>query len=1205
MPSNSQDIAMLARKLNDELAAGSLPPAFAKLYSQHTRLRTGQPSLSVWGQYEAADRLDDAMRLIEAAFICQETGSGDWQSAMCRAGELMEWLSHPQLALTDIPVRLLAASAYQIAGYPARASALLADAQGEDNHSEIVRCLLKADFVGLLQRVSALWGVSGLTRLASQSRELPWREPNELGRALHEWIVWETTSALGLLCAFMRWGSQPRLEMALSKLDSVAKFAIHGDDPYAWFLAKLCAFTARTYVSESLRQRLPGLVEGTNADGKDAFERYARLCYLSNRALTWPSQARGIEKLISTGSFALCTPTGSGKTMVAELAIVQSLFASRASEEMSPEVELPQPIAIYLVPSRALAAEVESKLSRVLRRLSGGRVVVTGLYGGTDWGPTDAWLTADDRTVLICTYEKGEALIRFLGPHFIHRVSLVVVDEAHKVQFDGNLGALREAESRPLRLETLGARLLMHLRPENSKIIALSAVASGCEKALANWITNDDSAVPVSAFYRSTRQLVGRLECQPGRRFEILYDVLDGASLKFADIEGDSTPYIPNPFPLYPPAPSCETNNPGPEVQLRPYLFWAALQLAKPDENGERHSVLISVPQHPEYYATALLRLLDSDWANVDDMPDFFSLPTDPGKIEVWSKCLRSCEDYFGPESNEFRLLRKGIILHHGKMPGLTARLLIEVVEARIAQVVIATSTLSEGVNLPFETVLIPTVQRGQSYIDSREFTNLVGRAGRPGHGTEGRTLVLMRPKPPARKPDWRIENARKAYFKLIGALKPKTDACEIEAESPLAALVSSLRAQWNELNPTGSETDFVSWLEFTAPLSFKGVDDPDNTLCITQTLDSLDSVLLTAIVESEQMTPGDIDKSRLENCLIDFWRRSYAHYASRHEDELEAIFVNRGNAITDNIYPDSVQRTRLYHTSLPPRMGTQLLDLYPDIVKHLESGENYAVSSNEDRLQYVQTAVDLLSQLAKFAPSNPPRGAASWQAVLHWWLDRKSASAPTPNAAQMVNWMNYVQQSFGYRISWGLGSIIALATSEAFSNESHPLTLQDWPRTGLPWAAFWLKELLVWGTLDPVAAFLLAKGLCVTRSESEDAAKAYYESLPDDIAANDIYDPSRIRQWADDLTDSERSTEPGKPFRRIEVALLRDFETTNQHEWRVIPVDAGQYLYWVDPADFPLAASEKPEGWQAEHMNNYDFMLDVSTESVSAERYL
>ncbi len=140
----------------------------------------------------------------------------------------------------------------------------------------------------------------------------------------------------------------------------------------------------------------------------------------------------------------------------------------------------PAPLVMYLVPKRALAAEVESKLQRTIAPLSRQqRVVITGLYGGIDWGPTDAWLTADERTVLICTYEKAEALIRFLGPLFLGRLALVVLDEAHMVRYDGKDDDLRAAESRPLRLESLVARLLTYVPADRGQVIALSAVAAG------------------------------------------------------------------------------------------------------------------------------------------------------------------------------------------------------------------------------------------------------------------------------------------------------------------------------------------------------------------------------------------------------------------------------------------------------------------------------------------------------------------------------------------------------------------------------------------------------------------------------------------------------------------------------------------------------------------------------------------------------
>jgi hypothetical protein len=251
--------------------------------------------------------------------------------------------------------------------------------------------------------------------------------------------------------------------------------------------------------------------------------------------------------------------------------------------------------------------------------------IVTGLYGGTDWGPTDVWLTSEQPTVLICTYEKAEALMKFLGPLFIRRVSLIVLDEAHAVQFDGNKDSLQKAENRSLRLESLSARLFTYIEQNHSRIIALSAVASEIEGALASWVENSTNASPAKTNYRSTRQLIGRLECLPGRRFEIRYDLLDGRKLEFQEGGQADTPFIPNPFPTYPPVPKGKKE--GVEKRLRPYLFWAAMHLAAPDEKGQRRTVLISVTQQIGGYAEDFLKLLNSAWSKVEK-PSFFKDPS-------------------------------------------------------------------------------------------------------------------------------------------------------------------------------------------------------------------------------------------------------------------------------------------------------------------------------------------------------------------------------------------------------------------------------------------------------------------------------------------------------------------------------------------------------------------------------------------------
>ncbi len=974
----------------------------------------------------------------------------------------------------------------------------------------------------------------------------------------------------------------------------------------SWFLAKLCAEVAAVYVKSSLRGYTDELLKEMDPTGKIAIERYLRQCFQQYKTLAWPSQVIGINRLTGYKSFVLCTPTGSGKTTIAELAILQSLFLNFTPE--SPAGDKRVPLALYLVPSRALAAEVESSLSRVLRKLNDPPINVTGLYGGNDWGPTDAWLTADAPTVLICTYEKAEALIRFLGPLFLKRVSLVVIDEAHSIQFDGNFTDLRKAESRSLRLEVLGTRLFTYLDQSKGRVIALSAVASKMQNVLARWVNGEKDARPAETSYRSTRQLIGRLECLPNRSFTIHYDLLDGADLQFEKGSLAETPYISYPFASCPSATKWETKatNKGPEKRLRPYLFWAAMQLANQYHKGQYGAVLISVTQYINGFAEDFLTLLDSIWIN-EVMPIFFVRPQDTKKEELWQRCLRSCEDYFGKASHEYKLLEKGIVVHHGKMPGLMARLLVQIVQERIVHIVLATSTLSEGVNLPIETVLIPSLQRRGNSINAREFSNLVGRAGRPGVGTEGRSLVLLENDQGRNLSEAQeIRRVRRRYFELISEIKGGIEVTDKEtgAQSPLAELLNYLVTQWNQYFPLNNQNQFFEWLEKVAPLDIKGELNEEAGLSVIEAVDTLDSLLISIITELEQIEQEVLTTALLEDRLRQIWQRSYAYYASTEEQKLDEIFVRRGGAINSTIYSDKEQRRRLYRTSLPPRSGDQMLKHYPTIIEHLKTGEEYALWTKEQRFDYIEKTVDLLGKLDRFALNKKAgRKTVVWQDVLRWWLNPASQVAPK-TASDISSWYDYVSQNFGYKFNWGLGSIIALAGDELHGGIIMETSLQDWPLMQLPWIVFWLKELITWGTLEPIAAYLLAKNVKTTRKDAEAAALLYYEErsypLPDELL-----NAATIRNWVDMQYPQNQLVTSNKPFEQINVRLLRDFSKIANKRWRVIPIESESEIHWFDPAGFPLAVCRKPMVWESYYLNTYDFLLNTSNAIVSSSPYL
>jgi hypothetical protein len=412
--------------------------------------------------------------------------------------------------------------------------------------------------------------------------------------------------------------------------------------------------------------------------------------------------------------------------------------------------------------------------------------------------------------------------------------------------------------------------------------------------------------------------------------------------------------------------------------------------------------VLVSIPQKIGDFAKDLLQLIENDWVD-QNLPEIFTPPDDSAKYDLWQRCLRSCEDYFGVDSREYRLLAKGIVAHHGKMPGLMARLLVQLVEEGVVHMILATSTLSEGVNLPFEVVLLPSLRRGQAWMEAGEIANLAGRAGRPGHGTEGKCLVLLND-----AADWSADEARKKYEQLVGALEIAQGDARPDAKtlSPLAELLTSLFRQWSQAAQSTSEPEFLKWLESTAPLA--PAKTVVNTTALIDTLDSLDSVLLAAIVEVESLADAEISAVDLEAKLADIWRRSYAHFAAQHEAILGRWFLKRGQALKEHIYPTPTQRRALYRSGLPPRLGDQLANLYPQVRQHLETGMDYASRDADGKFTFICELVKLLSTHPRFAP--PPKKARTppWEDALRWWLD-PAGPVPSPGPTKVSDWYDYV----------------------------------------------------------------------------------------------------------------------------------------------------------------------------------------------------
>ncbi len=170
-----------------------------------------------------------------------------------------------------------------------------------------------------------------------------------------------------------------------------------------------------------------------------------------------PAQVKAIKQdLLKGKNLLVCTPTASGKTLIAELAGVKSILEGKGK-------------IVYIVPLKALANEKYKDF----KKKYGNLIKVAMSIGDLD--ASDPHLAEYD--LIISTSEKMDSLIRHSAP-WLYNVKTLVVDEIHLMNDPG----------RGPTLEILITMLREILK--NVQIIALSATI-GNPKELSKWLSAD------------------------------------------------------------------------------------------------------------------------------------------------------------------------------------------------------------------------------------------------------------------------------------------------------------------------------------------------------------------------------------------------------------------------------------------------------------------------------------------------------------------------------------------------------------------------------------------------------------------------------------------------------------------------------------------------------------------------------------------
>ncbi|MCB0880524.1 MAG: DEAD/DEAH box helicase [Thermoleophilia bacterium] len=355
----------------------------------------------------------------------------------------------------------------------------------------------------------------------------------------------------------------------------------------------------------------------------------------------------------------------------------------------------PNARVLYIVPSKALVYQVTRDLSRALEPVGITVQAVTPRLADLESDESGA---TDDANVLVLTPEKADLLLR-IGVPFLSDVALTVVDEAHHV----------EADTRGVLLEFYLWRLRM-LTGNTNRYVFLSAVAPNV-KSLAEWMGTHPGGDVVDK--RATRMKVGVFRRRKeGSRWRGFIDYTDGTVNKVISGTLDRS-----------------SSNAG-IAQLAVQLAVAGPVLIVAKGKGTAESIA--------------KKLLD-----VDHVPLTREQLVTPEYRRLDSRLER--EMYASVPMRQ--LVAHGIAYHHAGLPPRVREAVEDAIGRGLIKYVVATTTLGEGVNFPFSSVIVqslatrefPEAGKPASYrvLSVRNFWNIAGRAGRPGYDAEGQVILF------------------------------------------------------------------------------------------------------------------------------------------------------------------------------------------------------------------------------------------------------------------------------------------------------------------------------------------------------------------------------------------------------------------------------------------------------------------------------
>ena len=887
--------------------------------------------------------------LLRASLALKEAG-GDltiWRDGFERAGNFFEALV--QNGATDDVARgfnrVIGAAAYHLAGKSALAFSLMSRAVGEQNLAPVEEAI-----VSLILR--------NLDRLSDQARNWlldPTNNDEVLAQRLNaneldpdDAISSVITSTIYRAFAFFQFalqtGELSLVEQAKSLLESALLLSKRANAVSLWWVSRVAANLIDDLWSNSLHETLPK----QGPSGTQTYEALRRLFIgelytrKTSEVELWPSQISAARRSTDlSDDLVVALPTSAGKTRVAEIAALMTLACDRR--------------VLLVTPLRALSAQTERSFRRTFSPLG---FTISSLYGAAGLAGSDED-ALNSRDIVVATPEKLDFALRN-DIAIIDDIGLVVLDEGHLIG----------PSDREIRYENLVQRLLRRSDSHTRRIVCLSAVLPEGEQGLNDltaWIRSDAPGEPIQSNWRPTRQRYGTLSWHQS-----------SAKPNF-DLEAGA-PFIEHFVRQTPAIKPRKLSFPKDNRELTLAAAWKFSSL------GKRVLIFCTQRDHVEGYADAVVDLTRRGF-----LP---SLLVDPEKVE---RAISVGREWLGAEHPAVKCLALGVAIHHARLPNPFLREVEALLSSGVLEVVIASPTLAQGLNLNAAVLLVPTIYRAGKLLTGEEFANVAGRAGRAFVDLEGLIVhVMLQPA------TWRVQQ----WKDLVKSGKTR---------SLLSGIITIVDEVMRRLAATGvfNRDDAMQYLANSQEAWFPPNEDQE-TEATEALIERLDSTVL-GLIEALDAPAADLP-ALLEAALTgSLWARQIARSAPEEKSHQLWIMEARARLIWNK--STAMQRRAQFAMGVGLEAGLAIDAAAEELTAQLNRADLAAIRGDAATLAANLIAMaDRLLQISPFNPEEPLPG--NWRELLTAWVTGRDV------AEIGVDNMRFVEDVFIYRLTWAVEAI-------------------------------------------------------------------------------------------------------------------------------------------------------------------------------------